>query len=359
MARLRGFIASLKKHEKNPHIVLTATHRAASQSWRVRFVGFSIVSMTSIPPRKRTIPRTQSAQMPVESIVPFLSNQLPAPSPPDAFGGRDPQLCREGFEVRRAILETHAIEPVAPSRHRFSLLLSERMQRLVALDGDRMHLHSRQGEIWIIPVDKPFSNQARERGECLQLTIQPHVLTEALEKSSHTRSLRIGPQPGAEDALLRGLMLTFMAEAQSGGANGRCFLDSLLTAFATHVMQRYGTEASDTAASTSTGLDDRRLKRTLSFLKQHYSQDIGLDELAGEAGMSKFHFIRRFKRSMGISPYQYLIKLRLDEALQLLRTGGMNVSQIAQATGFSDQSNFNAHFKRRFGTTPSTIGEGR
>lgn len=89
------------------------------------------------------------------------------------------------------------------------------------------------------------------------------------------------------------------------------------------------------------------------YIEGHFQEDISLEQLAKEASMSKFHFSRLFKLHTGLSPVQYVIRLRISRAKSMLETSAMTVRQIAFHTGFNDVNNFVNHFKKLQGMTPS------
>lgn len=94
----------------------------------------------------------------------------------------------------------------------------------------------------------------------------------------------------------------------------------------------------------------------INFIEDHVvDRDFSLERVARVAGMSPFHFCRTFKRHTSVTPMQFLLQKRLELAKALLKnaSGNMNISQIATAVGFYDSSNFNKHFKRAAGVTPS------
>lgn len=96
--------------------------------------------------------------------------------------------------------------------------------------------------------------------------------------------------------------------------------------------------------------------RVIQFLDDHLSsRDLYLERLARVAGMSPFHFCRTFKRTIGQTPMQYVLRLRIERAKRLLKfhSQRMTVSQIATSVGFYDASNLNRHFKRLTGFTPT------
>jgi AraC family transcriptional regulator len=98
--------------------------------------------------------------------------------------------------------------------------------------------------------------------------------------------------------------------------------------------------------------DARRVSRVLRYIEAHSAEPLDLDRLAAIAATSKFHFLRIFRRAVGLTPYQFLLGTRLRQAaLRLLATPDA-VSAIAYDTGFGDLSTFNATFRDRFGDSP-------
>ncbi len=98
--------------------------------------------------------------------------------------------------------------------------------------------------------------------------------------------------------------------------------------------------------------DARRVSRALRHIEEHSAEPLDLDRLASIAATSKFHFLRIFRRAVGLTPYQFLLSTRLRRAaLRLLSTPDA-VSAIAFESGFGDLSTFNSAFRDRFGANP-------
>jgi AraC-like DNA-binding protein len=92
--------------------------------------------------------------------------------------------------------------------------------------------------------------------------------------------------------------------------------------------------------------------RVQQVIHARYADDLRLDELAGVACLSKSYFIRAFRHHVGISPYAYLLQVRLNQAKTLLQNG-VSATEVAHQTGFFDQSHFTRYFKRFLGITPA------
>ncbi|HAB15414.1 MAG TPA: AraC family transcriptional regulator [Verrucomicrobiota bacterium] len=95
--------------------------------------------------------------------------------------------------------------------------------------------------------------------------------------------------------------------------------------------------------------------RAVTLMRRRLADSLSLDELAKAAALSPFHFSRQFKTATGHPPHEYLIRLRVDRAQELLRQHGRtwNMAAVAREVGFSDQSHLARHFKRVLGITPS------
>ncbi|GMQ47252.1 AraC family transcriptional regulator [Vibrio sp. 10N] len=99
------------------------------------------------------------------------------------------------------------------------------------------------------------------------------------------------------------------------------------------------------------GLNRAKLLLAREFLDAHPEQDVTLEQLATIAGCSKYHFVRQFGKTFGITPHAYQIQVRLIKAKALLKAG-ISIADTAMDCGFHDQSHFSRHFKKALGTTP-------
>jgi AraC family transcriptional regulator len=79
---------------------------------------------------------------------------------------------------------------------------------------------------------------------------------------------------------------------------------------------------------------------------------VSVAEMAQASGYSANHFARLFKRSFGMSPYQYFIERRIQCARGLLLDPARSIAEIATASGFATQAHLHGAFKRKLGVTP-------
>src|SRR5215470_2961824 len=99
--------------------------------------------------------------------------------------------------------------------------------------------------------------------------------------------------------------------------------------------------------------DERRISEVLRYIELHAVDALDLDMLAGIAIMSKYHFLRTFRHIVGMTPYQFLLSVRMRRAAVRLARSSEPVSTIAFDTGFGDLSTFNGRFRDVFGMSPT------
>ena len=96
----------------------------------------------------------------------------------------------------------------------------------------------------------------------------------------------------------------------------------------------------------------QRVERVLALLQDHLSEPLSLDEIGRQVGCSPFHLSRTFSREMGLSIPQYLRKLRMERAAELLKSGKYNVTEAALEVGYSSLSHFSQAFCQTMGCCP-------
>lgn len=95
------------------------------------------------------------------------------------------------------------------------------------------------------------------------------------------------------------------------------------------------------------------LCRARDMLREVHDRSLSIRDVAREAAMSPFHFIRQFEAVFGETPHQFRIQSRLERAKQLLALSDYSVTDVCMEVGFSSLGSFSALFARRFGTPPS------
>ena len=99
--------------------------------------------------------------------------------------------------------------------------------------------------------------------------------------------------------------------------------------------------------------DDAVIAECQVWLAQHYDQAAPVNAVIKNSGLSERSFIRRFKKATGMTPIEYILNLRIEEAKQLLETTTLPIEAVAESVGYQDASFFNLKFQRKVGLTPA------
>lgn len=94
-------------------------------------------------------------------------------------------------------------------------------------------------------------------------------------------------------------------------------------------------------------------EEAMTYINEHFTEEISVPDLAARAGLSHYYFIRAFKRETGFTPHEYIINTRIATAQYLLKNTRLTIKDICYQTGFSCESIFCTAFKNRLGMTPT------
>ena len=214
--------------------------------------------------------------------------------------------------------------------------------------GRIAHYERPVGSLTINPAGYDFAADADEDVEILVVAVDPGRMALAAAEGALPEAQlieRLGGEDPALFALARTLALENVHNYPSGALSwneaASSFVDGLV---AGHTMAM--------PARPRGTLSKDQLRRLRDYVVAHLDEPIGVEALADLAGRSPFHFTRVFTRSVGVTPHRYVVHLRLQRALELVREGRSGLAEIAARTGFADQSHLTRHFSGRFGVTP-------
>ena len=97
------------------------------------------------------------------------------------------------------------------------------------------------------------------------------------------------------------------------------------------------------------------IERAIRYMEEHITENISLDEIADEIGLSKFYFNRLFSKHIGMTPHKYFLNMRVQHAKRLLMTTHDSIEEIAEKCGFDSASNIIRLFKQRTSMTPTAF----
>jgi AraC family transcriptional regulator len=174
------------------------------------------------------------------------------------------------------------------------------------------------------------------------------------EAAARFRSDNLAPHILFSDERLHSSMAKLKAALAAPEGQDTLYLETLCL-LVTLELGRFQTQEAGRVSQPTGGLARSHEQRVIEFVEANLAADIGLIDLADVIGLSRFHFVRSFKMTTGIAPYQYLLRRRIERSQVLLRQGGLSIGEIALAVGFKSAARFNRAFRRICGTTPSAF----
>jgi transcriptional regulator GlxA family with amidase domain len=167
----------------------------------------------------------------------------------------------------------------------------------------------------------------------------------------HSR-VQIMPSTGVSDFELRRVLFAAARSTLAPGNPSFEEMDHWSLAIAEALLRQHSNVKGKLDPPAREGLSRSQLKRVYDYVEANLDQNISLEALGRELGMSPFHFAHGFKWRTGLSPYKYVQRQRVERGRLLLDDAGQSVCDIAHALGFSSHAHFSTAFRRELGIPP-------
>jgi AraC-like DNA-binding protein len=181
--------------------------------------------------------------------------------------------------------------------------------------------------------------------ECLSFHFAPALVETIGYRPGIWRSVCVPPLPQL-------MVLGELAQTAAEGS-GDIGLDELGIVLAARFVAVFSGQQRNSAEARP--CDRRRAVEAALWIDANSHEPINLETIAGEFGLSPFHFLRLFTKVLGVTPHQYLIRSRLRRAARLLVDDTRPITAVALDVGFGDLSNFVRTFHRAAGISPRTF----
>jgi AraC family transcriptional regulator len=192
--------------------------------------------------------------------------------------------------------------------------------------------------------------------EC-SMILEPRFVADVVQDGLPAHRIEFVSQRSVADPVLAHCARTFLAELAADMPNGLLYVETITIGLVLHLLANYGVARPKVTAPRAK-LNSFQLRAVVDFIQSRLADDIPLLTLAKKAHISPFHFARLFRRTVGLPPHQFVLRLRIHRAMALLRAGRMPLAQIAVACGFHDQPHFIRAFRTVTGATPTQYVRG-
>ena len=211
--------------------------------------------------------------------------------------------------------------------------------------------HTQPGSLIVIPSGTRHRWRWHGSSERLILSVEDDALQQLASQLGAQHPLEIKGAWSILAPSTRLLISEMGREAREGWPLGALYANLLALSLQTNLIKNHSSQQI-ALPRLKGGLGVPTLKRAMEHMSANLAEDIGLEQIADEMGMSPSHFAHEFRNSTGTTPYQYLLQQRLERAKDLLRTSKLPIQNVSVLTGFNYPANFVRTFRQRVGRSP-------
>lgn len=182
------------------------------------------------------------------------------------------------------------------------------------------------------------------------LIFKPSAIEQAKrELNLKSDQIVLKPQFKQSDTLTYSLVETLLSEIVNG-SKSCIYSETLFRTIAIHLFQQYAFPLIQDTEEVQLSF---KLDEAIAYINKNLDKNLRVEDIATVVNISKYHFCRLFKSSMGISPYQYLLQQRIKRAKALLQSSSeLSIADISLTCGFASQSHLCKCFRKFTGFTP-------
>ena len=196
-----------------------------------------------------------------------------------------------------------------------------------------------------------------EQFEIIAIAIKPSFVARCFQDTINCDLVHFQECRAEYDPHIAQFANRFEAELVNRSYGGTLYGESLALAFSLYLLEQYRTHSTPLTLPKGK-LSSIQLKTIIEYIHAYLDSELSLVELALQLNLSTFHFARLFKKSLGVSPYKYVLRSRIDRAKRLIAVdSNISLSDIALQTGFYDQTHLGKAFKQYVGMSPKAFSK--
>jgi AraC family transcriptional regulator len=214
-----------------------------------------------------------------------------------------------------------------------------------------------KGGIFFLPADHQCDVALHADLDTLHIYLRAELFADC-RGDARGRATGLQPLFGQADPVLAHLGEAIGEVLKDGETTSSLFVDPLVKAIANRFIALNGRAKPAVVARRNSQLTARQLRHLRDFVEFELHRELRLNQMAGVCGLSTDYFVRLFKQTLGLPPYQYVIERRVARAKALLAEDRQSLAEIAVACGFSHQEHLSRMFRRCTGVTPGQYRRG-
>jgi AraC family transcriptional regulator len=211
--------------------------------------------------------------------------------------------------------------------------------------------------ITITPGSATTQWQHSGRPEILQVYLRHSTYSTVVSEmyGCETAGAQILPRLGVQDPMLEQLCLAIAKALRDGRVREGLYTDTLAQMIAVHLAAHHSSRSQSARLPSTDAIAGWKMRRLMDYIEENLDRDLTLKTMAAEVSLNSLYLPRVFKKALGQTPHQYVLRRRVERARQLLSNTDMPIVDVALATGFSSQSHLSNWFLRLIGVSPAAF----
>jgi len=244
-------------------------------------------------------------------------------------------------------------DPVRLARHNVTMLAGPPLPTAATCDGVADCRFQTRGEFDVFPAGSSVTWFDQGNSQFFAVGLEHElVYRTALEMNLEPDRVAIAPRLTCRDPQIEHLLWALKAEIEEDSPLGALYADSIGVALASQLLRRWSRGRTKPAGAK---LTKAQLTRVLSYIHERIAGELTLVEIAGVANVSPSHFNVLFKRSVGTPVHRYVMRKRVERAVELLTRTQLPLCDVALRAGFANQSHLALRMRRTLGLTPKAL----
>lgn len=202
----------------------------------------------------------------------------------------------------------------------------------------------------VMPLEDELSTYVAHPHQALSFYI-PRASSGLLTEEGGKAPDSIASTPGIIDPAVAHLGQALLPALERPNEASALFVDSVFLAVLARLVSTYGGVSAP--AAKRAGLSLQQERRAIDYMTAHLAENVRLADVAAACGLSRDYFIRAFRRTTGFTPHRWLMRCRVAQAKETLRSSNLGLAEIALRCGFADQSHFTRVFSSSEGISPA------
>ncbi|EDX82414.1 transcriptional regulator, AraC family protein [Synechococcus sp. PCC 7335] len=262
---------------------------------------------------------------------------------------------REVISLEYFEIEAGQMPPLVYSTHHILINLKESPIRVENWrDKEYRDFQFSHHEIVITPAGMKSGWHWHGLANTIVITIDPTSLKRfsELELCTVLSEQQLQSIPQQKDTDLAQTAVTLLNAMRTRRVGYEVMYEALSRVFLVKLIQVYGERRAD-VLGVSSAFTAQHYHQFLKYVENHYRENIKVADVASYVGMSDAHFSREFKKTVGQSPYQFIMVFRVERAQELLSRVDKPIAEVAAECGFYDQPHFTKTFQKLLGCSPT------